>query len=97
MALHDTKPDSSTRPSGLLRSAALPLVTLLLSVAIFIIDTVTKYEVAAATFYVVVVLLSTRFCRTQGVVTTSAACIALTVASFVLTPGEIFAAASPTP
>ncbi|WP_343615417.1 ATP-binding protein [Novosphingobium sp.] len=90
MALHDTRPDSSTRPSGLLRSAALPLVTLLLSVAIFIIDTVTKYEVAAATFYVVVVLLSTRFCRTQGVVITSAACIALTVASFVLTPGGNF-------
>lgn len=73
-----------------LRSVALPLATALLALAIFVIDTVTKYEIAAATFYVVVVLMSLRFCRTQGVVTVSVLCILLTILSFVLTPDGNF-------
>lgn len=76
--------------SGFIRSAALPLVTAILAIAIFIIDTVTPYEIAAATFYVVVVLLSLRFCRIQGVVTVSAICVVLTIISYVLTPDGNF-------
>jgi signal transduction histidine kinase len=77
-------------PSGFMRSAALPLVSAILAIAIFIIDTVTPYEIAAATFYVIVVLLSLRFCRTQGVVTVSAICVVLTIVSYVLTPDGNF-------
>jgi signal transduction histidine kinase len=73
-------------PSGLIRSAALPLATAILAIAIFILDTITPYEISAATFYVVVVLLSLRFCRMQGVITVSAICVVLTVVSYVLTP-----------
>jgi len=72
--------------SGIIRIVALPLTTAILTIAIFIIDTVTPYEISAATFYVVVVLLSSRFCRTQGVVTASIICAVLTIVSFVLTP-----------
>jgi signal transduction histidine kinase len=77
-------------PSGFIRSAALPLATAILAIAIFIVDTITPYEISAATFYVVVVLLSLRFCRTQGVITISAICVVLTVVSYVLTPGGNF-------
>ena len=74
------------RLSAFMRSAALPVATALLTLAIFIADTLTDYEISAATFYVVVVLLSLRFCRTPGVITVSAICVVLTVVSFVLTP-----------
>jgi signal transduction histidine kinase len=77
-------------PSGFVRSAALPLATSILTMAIFIVDTITPYEIAAATFYVIVVLLSSRFCRTQGMITVSAICIVLTIVSFVLTPDGNF-------
>jgi signal transduction histidine kinase len=77
-------------PSGFIRSAALPLATAMLAIAIFIIDTITPYEISAATFYVVVVLISLRFCRTQGVITISAICVVLTVVSYVLTPDGNF-------
>ena len=77
-------------PSGFIRSAALPLATAILAIAIFIVDTITPYEISAATFYVVVVLLSLRFCRTQGVITISAICVVLTVVSYVLTPSGNF-------
>ncbi|MFN4922628.1 sensor histidine kinase [Bradyrhizobium sp.] len=77
-------------PTGYIRSAALPLVTAVLTLAIFIVDTVTPYEIPAATFYVVVVLLSLRFCREQGVITVSAICVVLTIVSYVLTPGGNF-------
>jgi signal transduction histidine kinase len=76
--------------SGFIRSAALPLATAILAIAIFIVDTITPYEISAATFYVVVVLLSLRFCRTQGVITVSAICVVLTVVSYVLTPDGNF-------
>lgn len=70
----------------LVRSGTLPLLTGILAIGIFIIDTITPYEISAATFYVIVVLLSARFGRTQGMVTVSGICIALTIASYILTP-----------
>ncbi|MEW6438400.1 MAG: sensor histidine kinase [Pseudomonadota bacterium] len=72
--------------SGFARSAVLPAATAVLALVIFVIDSITPYEISVATFYVIVVLLSLRFCRIQGVITVSAICILLTIVSFVLTP-----------
>lgn len=69
-----------------MRSRLLPVMTALLTLGIFIVDTTTPYEVSVATFYVVVVLLASRFCSTEGIITVAACCVALTVISFVLTP-----------
>jgi signal transduction histidine kinase len=80
----------SGSPSGFVRSMALPLATAFLTVAIFVVDTLTRYEISAATFYVVVVLLSLRFCRAQGVIKVSATCVVLTIVSYVLTPDGNF-------
>ncbi|HUK08485.1 MAG TPA: ATP-binding protein [Stellaceae bacterium] len=73
-----------SRRSAALSSPILPILTLVLIVVIFIIDTLTDYEIAAATFYVVVVLLSAQFCRKRGVILVSTTCIGLTALSFVL-------------
>ncbi|WP_244424253.1 sensor histidine kinase [Bradyrhizobium sp. BTAi1] len=72
------------RPQALF-SPMLPIFTAALAIAIFIFDTVTPYEIAAASLQVVVVLLSLRFCRKQGVIFVSLGCAALSILSAVLT------------
>ena len=72
------------RPQALF-SPVLPIFTAALAIAIFIFDTVTPYEIAAASLQVVVVLLSLRFCRKRGVIFVSVACAALSILSAVLT------------
>lgn len=67
------------------RSVTLRLITAALMIGIFIVDTVTPYEIAAANLYVVVVLLSVRFSRKRGVVFVSATCVGLTIVSYILT------------
>ena len=52
-------------------------------------DTVTDLEIAAAILYVVVVLMSVRFCERRGVILVSLGCMALTVLSFLLTPAGL--------
>ena len=74
----------------LVRSGTLPLLIGILTIGIFIIDTITPYEISAATFYVIVVLLSARFSHTRGMGTVSGICIALTIASYILTPSGSF-------
>jgi len=69
---------------------SLPFLTACLALAIFALDTVTDYEIALATFYVVVVLLSLSFCRRKGVIAVSIGCIFLTVLSYYLTPDGNF-------
>jgi two-component system sensor histidine kinase KdpD len=54
----------------------------------FAADTITDLEIAAAVLYVVVVLLSVRFCKTRGVMLVSAGCMTLTVASYFMTRAE---------
>lgn len=56
-------------------SLALRIITTTLMIGVFIFDTVTPYEIAAANLYVVVVLLSVRFSRKRGVVVISAMCM----------------------
>lgn len=62
-----------------------PGTTALLAIGIFILDTVTPNEVSAATFYVVVVLLSLRFCRARGMIVVSVLCAFLSLVSYLLT------------
>ncbi|AIL10258.1 ATP-binding protein [Stenotrophomonas maltophilia] len=65
-----------------------PLVLLALIVvmaAIFLIDTVTDYAVAAACFYAAVILAASRVLGARGLITLAVACIALTGLSFFLT------------
>jgi len=64
----------------------LPIVTLALAIAIFTADTITDLEIAAPVLYVVVVLMSVRFCDRRGVILVSLGCMALTVMSYFLTP-----------
>jgi C4-dicarboxylate-specific signal transduction histidine kinase len=63
----------------------LPAVTAILALAIFVLDSITRLEIAVAVFYVAVVLLSQSFCNRRGVLFTASACVALTVLSYLLT------------
>lgn len=67
------------------RSSFLPLLAAILAIAIFILDTVTDLEIAAAVFYVAVVLMSVSFCQKRGVMLVGVACIALAILSYFLT------------
>lgn len=73
------------RSQTLLAHRALPMMTALLAVAIFAADTFTYYEIAAAAFYVVVVVLASRFCRGRVLLAVTTACVILTLASYFLT------------
>lgn len=73
--------------SPLARGDLLGLTALAVGIAaIFVVDTLTDYAVAAALFYNLVVLLSMRLLTSRGVVALAGACIALIVLSFHLTP-----------
>lgn len=75
------------------RVSATPLMSALLVVLallIFAIDTFTPLDMAIAVMYVVVVLLSVNLWQRHGVILTSAACLALTVLSYVLTHTVVF-------
>src|SRR5664280_1785312 len=67
-------------------SKILPAATVALTVVIFAIDTLTNLEIAAAVLYVVVVLMSARFCERRGVVLVAVGCMTLTVSSYFMTP-----------
>ncbi|MGL5164341.1 MAG: sensor histidine kinase [Afipia sp.] len=67
------------------RLSFFPLLAAILAGAIFILDTVTDLEIAAAVFYVAVVLMSVSFCQKRGVMLVGAACIVLAILSYFLT------------
>jgi len=69
-------------------SLLLPAVTIVLAVGIFIIDTTTNLEIAAAVLYVAVVLMSVRFCNRRGVILVFLGCMSLTGLSGLLTSTE---------
>jgi signal transduction histidine kinase len=64
----------------------LPVMTAVLAGGIFIMDTVTDWEIAVDVLYVAVVLLSVGFCRTRGILLVSTGCIALTILSHFVAP-----------
>ena len=65
-------------------SIVLPITAIAFAVAIFIIDTFTPLGIAVAVLYVIVVLMAGRFLQRRGVLLVAAACIALTVQSYII-------------
>jgi two-component system sensor kinase FixL len=57
------------------------------AIGIFLVDTIAPLDIAIAVLYVVVVLLAANFLQRRGVLLVAAACLALTVLSFLLTHG----------
>lgn len=68
------------------------LISLML--LIFAIDTFSPLDMAIAVMYVVVVLLSASIWARRGVLLATAACLSLTILSYVLTHSEVFSAAA---
>jgi signal transduction histidine kinase len=60
------------------------------AIAIFIFDAVTPVEVTAAMLYVAVVLMAVRLYRPRDVLIVAFGCIALTVASDLVSPGDFW-------
>lgn len=65
-------------------SSALPVAAMSMAIGIFVVDTITYFEIAVAVLYVAVVVMSTGFCRKRGVVLVAFACMVLTLASVFL-------------
>lgn len=63
----------------------LPVIAIVVAAAIFVVDTLTDLEIAAAALYVIVILLSVRFCERRGIMLIGAACVVLTLISLALT------------
>jgi two-component system sensor kinase FixL len=68
-------------------SPILPIIAGAFAIGIFLVDTTTPLDIAIAVLYVVVVLLAANFLQRRGVLLVTAACLALTVLSFLLTHG----------
>jgi class 3 adenylate cyclase len=77
------------------RSQVLLFVAIALSIGIFILDTLSPLQFAVAVLYVVVVLISAAFHRQRVVLMTSAACVVLTILSYLLVHGFRIAGAAP--
>ena len=58
--------------------------------AVFALDTLTEYAVAAAVFHTAIILVAIRWFSPRLVIGTTALCIALTLASFALTPAGAY-------
>ena len=91
MQSEETEMKDELQYSGASTSSILPVATAALTIGIFVLDTLTDLEIAAAVFYVAVVLISVRFFQKRGVVLVAAACMALTILSFLLTRGSLSA------
>jgi two-component system, LuxR family, sensor kinase FixL len=66
-------------------SFILAIATIAITIAIFVADTVTHFEIAVSALYGAVVLLAVRFLEPRGVLLVAAGCIALAVLSHLLT------------
>ena len=63
----------------------LPLAAGALAIGIFLFDTISTVEIAIAVVYVVVVLIAAVFLGRRDVLIVSAACVVLSVLSYVMT------------
>lgn len=61
-----------------------------LCLAIFLVDTLSPLDMAIAVLYVVVVLVSSRWFRSRGLIVIGAGCIALAVTSFLVMHADDF-------
>jgi two-component system sensor kinase FixL len=66
-------------------STLFAIATAAFAIGIFMADTVTRLEIAAAALYVVVILMVSRFLRAQHIALVAAGCVALTILSYFLT------------
>ncbi|WP_234709128.1 ATP-binding protein [Rhizobium rhizogenes] len=71
-------------------SRFLQVAAMLIAIAIFLLDTLTNYDIAIAVLYVGVVLLSLNFTSRTGLLLTGAACMGLTVLSYLISHGIDF-------
>ena len=76
---------SKSRSTANFSSLALPIITIAVTIAIFVVDTLTDFEIAVSSLYGAVVLLAVRFLDARGVLLVAAGCIALAVLSHLLT------------
>ena len=81
-----------SRPSHSFGKTSLRLAAGALAIACFLFDTFTEPDIQIAVLYVVVVLLSERFLDDRGIRAVSLGCIALTILSVPLSPGNRFGA-----
>ncbi|CAN7656185.1 ATP-binding protein [Phyllobacterium sp. LjRoot231] len=65
----------------------LPIAAAVIAVAVFMLDTLTTFDIAIAVLYVVVVLLSLNFANQIELVAIGAGCMGLTLLSFLLSHG----------
>jgi two-component system sensor kinase FixL len=79
---------SKSRPPEGYLSFILPITTIAIAIAIFVIDTLTHFEIAVSALYGTVVLLAVRFLDARGVLVVAAGCIALAILSHLLTPHD---------
>ncbi len=63
-------------------SSVLPLLAAVVAVAIFVVDTLTLFDIAVAVLYVAVVLLAVDFTGFAGILAVAAGCALLTIVSF---------------
>jgi signal transduction histidine kinase len=77
------------RDAGLFSSSAiLRIATAALTAGIFVGDLAAKLGIEVSTFYVVTVLLASRFCRRSGLWLVAAGCVGLTILGYLIThPG----------
>jgi len=71
-------------PARLTATAYVLLLTMVMAV-IFVLDTFSDYEIAAAVFYTLVILAALRGFASRQIILLTAACVALTLLSFALT------------
>src|ERR1700748_1066523 len=80
---HDPPPRAIGNSAA--RSYALLVATIAAGVAVFVLDTITHFELAVPVLYVVVVLMAARFLQPGGVALVALCCMAAAVASHLLT------------
>jgi signal transduction histidine kinase len=79
---------SPSPPVATSRPPQIAAAAVVLAITVFVFDSVSPVEVTAGVLYVIVVLLAVRVCLPRGVVIVAAGCIALTVTSHFLSPGD---------
>lgn len=68
------------------------VILIFILTTIFIFDTLSRLEIAAAVFYIAVILIGARFTSAKGVIALCSICTLLTVVSFFLTTKGLFEA-----
>jgi two-component system sensor kinase FixL len=69
-------------------SPILPIATVVIATAIFVVDAIAPAQIAVSALYIPVVLLATRYCQPRGVLFVAVGCVILSVSSHLLAPGD---------